>query len=43
METAQRTDNLQQQPAEPVYLENTLLRVFGVSVVKIFETGSLVT
>jgi hypothetical protein len=30
METAQRTDNLQQQPAEPVYLENTLLRVFGV-------------
>jgi Replication initiator protein A len=30
METAQRTDNLRQQPAEPVYLENTLLRVFGV-------------
>jgi len=30
METAQRTDNLRQQPAEPVYLESTLLRVFGV-------------
>jgi hypothetical protein len=30
METAQQTDNLKQQPAEPVYFENTLLRVFGV-------------
>ena len=30
METAQRTDNPRQQPAEPVYFENTLLRVFGV-------------
>jgi hypothetical protein len=29
METTQRTEN-QQQQAEPVYLENTLLRVFGV-------------
>src|SRR5450759_307015 len=30
MEATQRTDNLRQQPAEPVYLESTLLRVFGV-------------
>lgn len=30
METAQRTENLRQQTAEPVFLENTLLRVFGV-------------
>ena len=30
METAQETTNLQQQPAEPVYFESTLLRVFGV-------------
>src|SRR5664279_1828838 len=29
METTQRTDNPRQQ-AEPVYLESTLLRVFGV-------------
>jgi len=30
MEATQRTDNQRQQPAEPVYLESTLLRVFGV-------------
>jgi hypothetical protein len=30
METAQRTDKPQPQAAEPVYLENTMLRVFGV-------------
>jgi hypothetical protein len=30
MEATQRTDNARQQPAEPVYLESTLLRVFGV-------------
>jgi hypothetical protein len=30
METAQRTDSIRHQPAEPVFLENTLLRVFGV-------------
>src|ERR1700687_1772698 len=30
MEATQRTDNRRQQPAEPVYLESTLLRVFGV-------------
>jgi hypothetical protein len=30
MEATQSTDNLPQQPAEPVYLESTLLRVFGV-------------
>jgi hypothetical protein len=30
METTRSTKHLQQQPAEPVYLESTLLRVFGV-------------
>lgn len=30
MEATQSTDNLRQQPTEPVYLESTLLRVFGV-------------
>src|SRR6266851_5485291 len=30
MEATRSTENLQQQPAEPVYLESTLLRVFGV-------------
>ncbi len=30
MEATQRTDNPRQQPAEPVFLESTLLRVFGV-------------
>jgi len=30
METTQRTDNPRSQAAEPVYLESTLLRVFGV-------------
>jgi hypothetical protein len=30
MEATQRTNNAQQLPAEPVYLESTLLRVFGV-------------
>ena len=30
MEARRNTENTQQQPAEPVYLENTLLRVFGV-------------
>jgi hypothetical protein len=30
MEATRSTKHLQQQPAEPVYLENTLLRVFGV-------------
>jgi hypothetical protein len=30
MEATQHTDNARQQPAEPVYLESTLLRVFGV-------------
>jgi Replication initiator protein A len=30
MEATQGTENLRQQPAEPVYLESTLLRVLGV-------------
>ena len=30
MEATQRTDNARQQQADPVYLESTLLRVFGV-------------
>ena len=30
MEATQRTDSTRQQLAEPVYLESTLLRVFGV-------------
>jgi hypothetical protein len=30
MEATQGTDNVRQQPADPVYLESTLLRVFGV-------------
>lgn len=30
MEATSTTENAKQQPAEPVYLENTLLRVFGV-------------
>jgi hypothetical protein len=30
MEATQSTDNVRQQPAEPVYLESTVLRVFGV-------------
>src|SRR5450755_596325 len=30
MEATQSTDNQRQQQAEPVYLESTLLRVFGV-------------
>src|SRR5665213_3722863 len=30
MEATQHTDNAQQRTAEPVYLESTLLRVFGV-------------
>jgi hypothetical protein len=30
MEATQHTNSVRQQPAEPVYLESTLLRVFGV-------------
>ena len=30
MEATQHTNNVRQQPAEPVYLESTLLRVFDV-------------